>query len=577
MSWADGFHALPHISMGLRAVDPDFDLTAEYMGSLMMIVALMLALGFAILVLLALYLCVVVSFAPPNPWPSNAFRLLVLATAATLVGVCWHAFGAETQWERGLADFLAALSTVEAAAAQAHDAAADAALRAAALNSSGAAAAAACDACLPPPPPPAAANVTPPNATNTSVCDALGAAAAAAAAATTALEGLTAPAAAEVGRIGGVVGSTTGWHGVTVGAVALALFSLAAAIAVGTLSGRRSLLVLAEFVAVIVWWMMCAVVSVELAIATSLADACVDPLNTTLRVLHTLGGRDELYNATGHYLDDCDAYPSPLAAAVADVATGVADLDAALPRLPPHCSLPVPAAALSAQGAALVTAAAAVLPPLGACGGNGTIGAAFGAGVGVGLCGADGAGDGIGGVFLWQAASALVLVTLSLMLPNLWHSHFFPPLNPRHRFFGNAFRRRRRVRVEGLGPGDGGGGDGEPGDGGDDGGREAPTQPLLAAHAHGRTLVDAARGRQLASEGWGDWGLTTAEEGAEPDGGGSGGDDDESGGEAPEEPAADAGAPAADAGARSHTSSPPLGSSAAEPPLPRQLSVHDAL
>ena len=50
----------------------------------------------------------------------------------------------------------------------------------------------------------------------------------------------------------------------------------------------------AEFVAVIVWWMMCAVVSVELAIATSLADACVDPLNTTLRVLHTLGGRDEL-------------------------------------------------------------------------------------------------------------------------------------------------------------------------------------------------------------------------------------------------------------------------------------------
>ena len=85
MSWADGFHALPHISMGLRAVDPDFDLTAEYMGSLMMIVALMLALGFAILVLLALYLCVVVSFAPPNPWPSNAFRLLVLATAATLV------------------------------------------------------------------------------------------------------------------------------------------------------------------------------------------------------------------------------------------------------------------------------------------------------------------------------------------------------------------------------------------------------------------------------------------------------------------------------------------------------------
>ena len=80
------------------------------------------------------------------------------------------------------------------------------------------------------------------------------------------------------------------------------------------------------------------------------------------------------------------------------------------------------------------------------------------------------------------------------------------------------------------------------------------------------------RGRQLASEGWGDWGLTTAEEGAEPDGGGSGGDDDESGGEAPEEPAADAGAPAADAGARSHTSSPPLGSSAAE--LPRQMSIH---
>ena len=82
-----------------------------------------------------------------------------------------------------------------------------------------------------------------------------------------------------------IVDSSTGWQ---VWATMLPLYSLtatAAAIIVGGIGGRRNLLLLAQFVSVIVWWMMCATISVTFAIAVGFSDACDNPVNTTLRVL----------------------------------------------------------------------------------------------------------------------------------------------------------------------------------------------------------------------------------------------------------------------------------------------------
>ena len=52
-----------------------------------MMVALMLAIGFAVLVALAVFLCLIISFAPPLTGPSWALRLLVVAVALSVVVV----------------------------------------------------------------------------------------------------------------------------------------------------------------------------------------------------------------------------------------------------------------------------------------------------------------------------------------------------------------------------------------------------------------------------------------------------------------------------------------------------------
>lgn len=57
-------HGMTHFSLTLKPIVPDFNIdpqNAEYLQSLMILVALVLALGFSILVLLALFLCLVIS------------------------------------------------------------------------------------------------------------------------------------------------------------------------------------------------------------------------------------------------------------------------------------------------------------------------------------------------------------------------------------------------------------------------------------------------------------------------------------------------------------------------------------
>ena len=62
----------------LVQVDP------EYLGSLMILVALVLGLGFSILILLALFLCLIITCMQPVNRPSNAMRLVVIAASCSL-------------------------------------------------------------------------------------------------------------------------------------------------------------------------------------------------------------------------------------------------------------------------------------------------------------------------------------------------------------------------------------------------------------------------------------------------------------------------------------------------------------
>ena len=78
-------HQAWHLSVGGHSVPSDFDVTVEYLQALMLLVAIFLSCGFALLVSLALYLCLVISFAQPAAWPSWRFRLVCIAVAVALV------------------------------------------------------------------------------------------------------------------------------------------------------------------------------------------------------------------------------------------------------------------------------------------------------------------------------------------------------------------------------------------------------------------------------------------------------------------------------------------------------------
>jgi hypothetical protein len=101
--------SVPHISLALQPVPPAFDLSVEYLQSLMMVVAIVLALGFSILVALAVLLCLIISFAPPLLWPSWPYRLVVVAGAVGLVVVAAHSVDGAENMQLGMTNLLGAL------------------------------------------------------------------------------------------------------------------------------------------------------------------------------------------------------------------------------------------------------------------------------------------------------------------------------------------------------------------------------------------------------------------------------------------------------------------------------------
>ena len=231
---------------------------------------------------------------------------------------------------------------------------------------------------------------------------------------------------------------TTGWHQWATTLPLFALTCMAVAVVGGTIAGRRNLLVLAQFCSVIVWWMTCAVVSVEFAISVGMSDACVDPVATMLRVLRTIaaGSRSSepsprsmwLYNVSGHYIMSCSV-TDPLQSSLGTVLTGIEVMNATLAQLSTDCGADPSFAVLQQAGAVVLSEMPYVLDGVGGCGGTGPVGELFRDGVGDGLC-VDMA-NGVIGVFAWQALSGVLLLVLSLLLPLLWHSHLLPPMTCR--------------------------------------------------------------------------------------------------------------------------------------------------
>ena len=95
-------HSMIHFSISLGPISPDFDLEADYLQSLMILVALVLALGFGVLVLLALFLCLIISCVQPVNWPSTAARLLVIAVSCSLAISAGMSVTSNKQFASGL-------------------------------------------------------------------------------------------------------------------------------------------------------------------------------------------------------------------------------------------------------------------------------------------------------------------------------------------------------------------------------------------------------------------------------------------------------------------------------------------
>jgi len=289
--WLNLLHSLHnvwHVSLTLVKVDNRFDVSVDYLQTLMMIVALVLAGGFTVLVLLALYLCVVISFVPPVVWPPWWFRLTVAVLSIALVIVSSEGIDGSVYVTSGLDKFADALGMARELAQSVHDGHPLVTLAAAALNDT-LTEAAACLGCF------EVTNSTPvvqPNTTLWEVCTDLAVAPRILYDAVD-IAHWTAAAPAQIQNVVHIVHASSGWQ---VWAAMLPLYALtltAAAILVGLMSGRRNLLLLAQFVGVIVWWMMCAVISVEFAIAVGFADACGNAVDTTLRVLQNEAGHGD--------------------------------------------------------------------------------------------------------------------------------------------------------------------------------------------------------------------------------------------------------------------------------------------
>jgi len=462
-------HGVIHLTLSLQPVSPDFNLSPAYLQSLMMLVVLVLGIGFSMLVVLALFLCLVISFLPPVTSPPIVMRLAVIAAAFAMGATALKSMQGNHAYSHGMHELSSAVESLESILAEVDSAAStlgaaidDFALHVVPLY--------ACEACFSADSERlgihslvSAADVArtsgggiAENGTgyyaghergysgnrsgesvagagefrNSSICRAMESAISDArlghGVVRSAAAGPTATA-----RVRDLISRSTGWHAWAASLPCFALLTTSAAVALGALRGRRNVLVSSQFFAVIIWWMMCAVVSVEFAIAVGLADACLDPVATVQRVLRQFATDRRAtpdmrtYDAVMHRILDCNL-SDPMADALDALDAGVDSLLSNLSNVT-RCSPFVDV--LSSSLATLQQRTAATRHSLADCGADGTIGRLFKSGVEQGLC--TSAPAGITAVFVWQAACGAMLLLLTALLPWLWHSHHLPPLSYR--------------------------------------------------------------------------------------------------------------------------------------------------
>jgi len=297
-------HGVFHISLSFQPVDSQFDLTEDYLQALMMIVAVVLGIGFSILVLLALWLCLIISYVEPLTWPPWTLRFAVMAVALAQAAIASKALEAHTSFHLGLDELLAGIGSLSSRLVAVGDRCVPLVSSAAAFNAS-ASAASACLGC----------HVNTSSFHGKPVCASLDDAPAAVHGAVGFEEAFVkGPLTAE--HVAYVLRGSTPWHAWAAIIPYYGVALMSAGVVCGAVMGRRNLLLLVQFFAVVAWWMMCAVVSIEFAIAVGIADGCVGgAVDTVLRVLAPHGGESSdadpwLHNVTMHYLADCAA-PNP--------------------------------------------------------------------------------------------------------------------------------------------------------------------------------------------------------------------------------------------------------------------------
>jgi hypothetical protein len=283
--WPEGIlqtlHNLPHLSVALQPVSNSFSLSQDYVQSQMLLVVITLGLGFSLLLLIAVLLCAVITFSRPIDTPNLLARLAVMAVAIAMALAATAANEFNADVDTGLDELVLSLEDLRGLAEAAEAGGTDLVSVNRAVYTT-ILAIADCSGCRD-----AVARAAPVAfAAEPTLCASLELRR------VVALQGdnfatNTAGGAVHFTHAIGTLRYATGWHTWTTSLPLFALLVTAAAVNIGTCLGRRSLLVGAQFFAVIVWWMMCAISAVQLAIAVRRPPGCPRAMHPAPRVLRT--------------------------------------------------------------------------------------------------------------------------------------------------------------------------------------------------------------------------------------------------------------------------------------------------
>ena len=525
---AHWLHSIPHVTLSLSRLPPDFSLSQPYLQSLLLIVMAMLMLGVSLLALLVLLLCGVISYTRPSEMAPVLIRLLALSLAIAAPCAAWHGVQANVQYEHGVGQLDVALDQLGLLINETREEALDlvrisegvyqdSQLLKICLGCGGVG-----------------------GVESQALCASLSGGTNAAA------EEFAAQFTADaLSGVSHVIDSSLGWHGwaarLSLGYSALLGF----VVLWGIVGGFRPLLLGAHLALIALFWMKVAMVSVQSGLSVGFADACADPKQTIGRVLDEFAGGQQGEQLGGqqggqqvgqaekaleqasivrsllssqpremtahqreissreifrHYELSCNATPKtpnplslPLRRWAGHLERLAANLSASEGDELPSCAPPLVRRLEGTAHLALAnTTRAATLPLLVGC--AGPVDDLFKRGVQEGLC-----GDAFSGVvesLSWEATSCASLFALALILPCLWHSRLLPPFHP-------PPLRRRAQQGRHQGAQDGAQHDAQHGGqrGGQRGGQHDGSMPLLYSTPQAGESVAAEVGGGASEEG----------------------------------------------------------------------------